>query len=375
MIFGQQRWVVVWLAIIFCQSTIWAQSQDEAVSLDQNQTTSQFPDLEGSYGKLRVSGFGVGAYEYVGNTNDNSFKADKVAISAFEQVNSQLYFFGQLTTALEEEATGIEIDNLILSYTPAGLPGLTILGGKFDAPVGFERDDEPLNFQASNSFNFELGRPVKYSGVQVMYTLNPTWSLTGYVVNGWNLDVDNNKAKTVGTRLGFSPGELSNLGLSFVLGFPKENDDRRVRVLTNVDYTLQTGRNWVVAGEINLGREEGAGENGQTADWFGGQLTSYYQATNRLGLALRYDVFRDADGARTGLTQTLQSFSIGPSWKLKRSQYGAYSVREHTTFGIPQFEIRLEFRVNHSNQPFFEDLDESLDRWETRTEIQTVIVF
>lgn len=327
------------------------------------------------YGQLQVSGFGVGGYQFIGNTQENSFLANKIAISAFEQINPGMYFFGQLTTALEEEGVDIEIDNLIFNFTPVNHPNLSIRFGKFDAPIGFERDDEPLNFQPSHSFNFEFARPVKYIGLFTSYTVRPSFDISFYLINGWNLEVDNNKAKTIGTRLGFWPGEKSNLGLSLVLGFPKEENDHRTRFLTNLDYTFQPRFNWLLAGELNYGREEEAALNGNTGQWFGGQLTSYYEFTPSWGLVVRYDIFRDNDGARTELPQTLQSFTIAPSFKLSQGQYGAYSMRENTTFQIPNFEIRLEFRLNHSGELFFEDNGESLSQWETVWQIQTVMVF
>ena len=373
MILKRIAWHVVAMALLIGHVRLQAQDNEQEIVLSEGPSASF--DLEHLYGRLQLSGFGIGAYDYLGNTKRNSFSANKVALSAFEQVNAELYVFGQLITVLEDEATETEIDNLLLSYTPAGMPDLTLMAGKFDAPVGFERDDEPLNFQPSNSFNFELARPVKYTGLAAMLTLNPVWDVTAYVVNGWDLDLDNNKAKTFGTRLGVSIGEETNLGLSFVIGFPEEENDRRVRWLTNLDYTLQPRPDWLFAGEVNFGREQDAGLEGQNAWWAGGQLTSYYQVNRRWGVATRYDLLRDDAGARTGDAQTLQSFSIAPSLKLRHGTYGPYSNREHTTFGIPQFELRLEFRVNHSNRAFFEDEEDTLSKWETITRIQTVIVF
>lgn len=375
MILKRNAWYVIIAIILISQPRLQAQDSEEQIDLSAGQAVWASSDLAHIEGRLQISGFGIGAYQYAGNTTENTFSANKIALSAFEQVNAELYVFGQLTTVLEEEATETEIDNLILSYTPAGLPNLTIMGGRFDAPVGFERDDEPLNFQPSNSFNFEAARPVKYTGLTAMLTLNPVWDITAYVVNGWDVDIDNNKAKTFGTRLGLSASENTNLGLSFVIGFPEEENDRRVRWLTDLDYAIQPRPDWLLAGEINFGQEQDAGLDGQNAWWAGGQLTSYYQANRRLGVALRYDVLRDDDGARTGEAQTLQSFSIAPSLKVRHGKYGAYSNREHTTFGIPQFELRLEFRVNHSDHSFFDDGGDSLSQWESLTRIQTVIVF
>jgi hypothetical protein len=125
---------------------------------------------------LQISGFGVGDYSYAGRTGANSFSAGKVAVGVFREITRHAYVFGQLTTALHadeaggEPVTETEIDNLLVSLVPPGASNLSLNFGKLDLPIGFERDDEPLNFLASPSFNFELGRPVKMVGLQGTWT-------------------------------------------------------------------------------------------------------------------------------------------------------------------------------------------------------------
>ncbi|HEY9016051.1 MAG TPA: hypothetical protein VIM84_13435, partial [Gemmatimonadales bacterium] len=113
---------------------------------------------------LQITGFGVGDYAYFGRTGENSFAASKVAVALFREITDNAYIFGQLTTALEEPeepggepVTEIEIDNLLFSWVPPGASNLALNVGKLDLPIGFERDDEPLNFLVSPSYNFELG--------------------------------------------------------------------------------------------------------------------------------------------------------------------------------------------------------------------------
>src|SRR5262245_50221256 len=144
---------------------------------------------------ITVTGFAVGRVDYDRLDRSNSFMAGKIALSLFKPVGDA-YFFGQLTTALENGATAIEIDNLLVSWTPQTANRWTVAFGKFDAPIGFERDDEPLNFLPTNSFNFSLGRPGKLTGVTVQYTASPKIALWGMAANGWDKDVDNNRGKT-----------------------------------------------------------------------------------------------------------------------------------------------------------------------------------
>src|SRR5258708_888815 len=128
-----------------------------------------------------------------------------MGVSLFRPWSDHLYLFGQLTTHLEQEDSGpaqthIEIDNLIVNWTPPGASALTLSFGRFDAPIGYERDDEPLNLIPTTSFNFELARPVKFTGLMARYTASPHVQLIGLVANGWNAEVDNNSGKTGGVR-------------------------------------------------------------------------------------------------------------------------------------------------------------------------------
>lgn len=124
---------------------------------------------------LQVSGFAVGVGSYDRNLGTNTASGSKIALSLFRPWSDHLYLFGQLTTHLEvpdsgEAETHVELDNLIVNWTPPGASALTLSFGRFDASIGYERDDEPLNLIPTTSFNFELARPVKLTGLMARYT-------------------------------------------------------------------------------------------------------------------------------------------------------------------------------------------------------------
>src|SRR5438046_10649050 len=86
---------------------------------------------------------------------------------------------------LEDGQSSTEIDNLLVSWTPQRANRWTVAFGRFDAPIGFERDDEPLNLIATNSFNFAYARPSKLTGLQLHYTASPRAEVWEAAVNGW----------------------------------------------------------------------------------------------------------------------------------------------------------------------------------------------
>src|SRR4051812_33841769 len=73
---------------------------------------------------LTVSGFAVGEALYDRNLAQNTALGSKIGVSFFRPWSDQLYLFAQLTTHLEVADSGpaetaIEIDNLIINWTPA----------------------------------------------------------------------------------------------------------------------------------------------------------------------------------------------------------------------------------------------------------------
>jgi hypothetical protein len=357
-----------------------ATAQDQRITIGGQQQ-----DLESLTGEseaqLRITGFGIGSYTYDGKTRDNSFAAGKLALSAFRELNNYLWVFGQLTTALEqpepgadEIATSTEIDNLIVSATVPGATNLNFSFGKFDVPVGFERDDEPLNLQATTSFNFELARPAKMVGLVGRWALSPKLDLTGLVSNGWESQIDPNHAKSGAVRIGLLPAEGVSLGVSGIYGPEGEADATNNRYLVDVDYAFQPIRSVIVAGEANYGGDRGVLAGGGDATWKGATITLFVRPLRRIGITGRAEVFDDPDGARTGQAQTLESYTIAPMYFLGVGREGIFANVEHTTFRIPRFQLRAELRFNHSSEPFFPLADGTLSRWGVQYTLQLVTV-
>jgi putative OmpL-like beta-barrel porin-2 len=325
---------------------------------------------------LSISGFGVGGYTYDGRTKDNSFAAGKVAVSLFRELTDNLYVFGQLTTSLSDESGGeptTEIDNLLVSFTPPKATNLSLTFGTLDAPVGFERDDEVLLLTPTTSFNFELGRPAKLTGLFGTWTLSRQADLTALVANGWDSPLDVNHGKTVGARLGLLPAERSSLGLSLLYGSEGPVDSTNDRLLLDADYAFEPGHGWIVAGEANYAKDYDLPGDGD-ARWSGAMLLVHRQVARHFGIAARAEVLDDPDGARTGQPQTLTSWTIAPIYSIGVGREGIFASIQHTTYRIPRFQLRGEVRVNHSDQPFFETSD-GLSQWGVQYTLQLVTTF
>jgi len=320
---------------------------------------------------VTVSGFAVGTASYDRLARSITLSAGKVALRLFKPVGDA-YLFGQLTTALEGGAAATEIDNLIVSWTPSRANQWSFAFGRFDAPIGFERDDEPLNFLPTNSFNFEFARPGKFTGAIVRYTASPQFDFAAAVANGWDVAQDNNRGKTGMLRAEWIATERLTVGVTGVYGPEHDLTDAFQRSLVSADLTLQQG-SLIVGAEVNTGGErDGAGGS---LKWTGGAVTGFFRIGRSLGVSGRYDHLDDSDGVLSGTPQVLRSFTVGPMWFYRSAQEGIFSNIEHTTFHLPQIAVRAALRVEYSTQAFFPNDQGGFERRHTRAVVELLYLF
>jgi hypothetical protein len=306
--------------------------------------------------QVTVSGFAVGLASYDRNLDRNTAGASKLALSLFRPWSDNLYFFGQLTTHVAQHDTTpvhthIEIDNLIVSWTPPGASALNVSFGRFDAPIGFERDDEPLNVIPTSSFNFEFARPAKLTGAVARYAFSPRVTLALIAANGWDQELDNNTGKTAGARLQLFPANGAAVAVSALYGPESDASNGDQRTLVTGDATLQPVPRFILGLEANHGMQRGSGTS---LKWTGAAATAFWRAGRSVGLSLRGEVLDDPDGASTGVAQTLSSLTISPWYFYREAQEGVFSNIENTTFRLPAFSLRPAIRFDRSTAAFFD---------------------
>jgi hypothetical protein len=322
---------------------------------------------------LVISGFAVGLGSYDRNLAQSTALGSKLGLSLFRPWSDQLYFFGQLTTHLEEAdsgppATAIEIDNLIINWTPAHLTALSLSFGRFDAPIGFERDDEPLNLVPTASFTLENARPVKFTGLMARYVVNPKVSVLALVANGWDQEADNNSGKTAGFKLQVFPSSGLAVAAGAFYGPEEDSTNGSPRTLLTGDATWQPMQRLILQAEAHRGSQLGV-------NWSAVVGQAFWRAGRSTGLTVRGEVMDDPDGVRTGTPQKLSSVTISPWYFYREAQEGVFSNVEFTSFRLPAFSIRPALRIDHSDQPVFEKKDGSLVRSNLTAIVELVYLF
>jgi hypothetical protein len=337
--------------------------------------------------QLVINGFAVFNYNYNFNDNTNSFADSAVALSFYKGITDNLSAFVQITTSRDDpspfrsdagtpNSIGTDIDNLMLRWQPSLASGFDITAGKFDSPMAIERDDAPLNFQATSSFTFDFARPVKFSGLEAHDALSPNFELWAIVANGWDQDVDNNKGKTGGLYALWSPSLAAHLGLGVLYGPEEDNVETDNRTAVIATLLIQPAELWVIGGESVYGQEPQAAVGGGAAKWYGEMLFTHYRFDRHWGVTLRLDYLDDGGGSRTGTPQVLKSYTLSPQYLIGGGFYGIFRYLDRTTLRLPEVALRLDLRYDQSTAPVFTGRsgDEG-KRDHAQATLQTVFLF
>jgi hypothetical protein len=279
----------------------------------------------------------------------------------------------------EEMETEVSLHRFsVTAIAPLG-NGVALALGRFDVPFGYERHDAALNLTATISELQRFGRPQSMTGFQASYPITPWVDVTAWVVNRWENETtedppeDNNRAKSVGGRIGWTPlqaAQLLNVGLGGWWG--EERADDSGRWLIDVDVTWSPFTTLHFAAEFAYGGESGVSfrERGvpfaapavsdRDVRWLGAYALVHYDVMPWLGFTGRYGIFDDQDGVRTGIEQVLQSVTIAPVFHLSRLIPGLRPPGvsfARTRHPLDWVDVRLEYRLNHSNQRVFSDVE------------------
>lgn len=280
----------------------------------------------------------------------------------------------------EEIETEVSLHRFaVTAVAPLG-NGVAFSLGRFDVPFGIERHDAALNLTATTSELQRFGRPQSMTGLLVAHPFTPWLDVSAWVVNRWENETtedppeDQNRGKSVGGRLGFTPVQtagLLNVGLGGWWGEEREEADG-ARWLVDLDLTWSPLASLLLAAELAYGGESGvsfrergapiaaAAVSDRDARWFGAYALAHYDLLAWLAVTARYGVLDDRDGARTGIEQVLQSVTVGPTVHLSRlvpelRPPGVAFAR--TRHPLDWVDLRLEYRLHRSSEGAFSDAE------------------
>ncbi|HTT76108.1 MAG TPA: outer membrane beta-barrel protein [Candidatus Binataceae bacterium] len=264
-----------------------------------------------------------------------------------------------------------------LTYTVPVGQGINLELGRFVTLLGAEVIPvyNNQNFNESRGLLFTLGEPLTHTGLRAIYAFNSNVSLTLGVNNGWDDIADNNDGASVEGELSLNPTSTTTLVLNGIYGPEQVNEGGTQRWAIDPIATWHTPiQGLQLIGEYLYAEEGGpvsvvpqyseqgnqfcvssvnfcspapgytAGPNGtinipHSVSWTGAAGYVVYDWTSNIEFALRGEWFRDSDGARTGLRQTLGEFTGTINYKVPK---------------VTGLLARFEYRLDQSNEkPFF----------------------
>jgi hypothetical protein len=225
-----------------------------------------------------------------------------------------------------------------LTYTAPIGSGLNIQAGRFVTLLGAETINtyNNLNFNESKSFIFGFGIPFTHTGIRGNYTFNDYIAFTGGMNNGWDDIAANNydpsfegeldlhtKEKDVqlllngiwgaqqvnqsSSKLGaidpvfiYKPGFLKGVTLESEYLFASQNSPLSVFPFVSSNGNSLIGTSTLI----------------HKASWQGFAQYVVWDMNDAIEFALRGEVFRDANGARTGIRQTVWEVTPTVNYKV-----------------------------------------------------------
>ena len=272
------------------------------------------------------------------NSRESSFGLDQSEIDLAKTFSNKASL--QADIEFLSDGTGgfdLDLEQGFLSYNPGQSNNWTFTFGKFNAPIGFELLDPPDMFQYSHALVFDLGLPTNLTGLSVSNQLSSKVDWVFYVVNGWDVNSDNNKEKTFGTRWGYTPRDNFGIGLSVICGAERDDNNSSRRTVLDFDLSWQLTPLWMIGGEYNYGMETKALANGTDGCWDGFLLMTKVDLSEISAITFRLDYFNDNDGLRTGEAQTLTALCVSPSVAIVDGLAGLFELR-YDCSSIKSFE-------------------------------------
>lgn len=251
----------------------------------------------------------------VSKPGEVGFRLDMSAGTTVPKVTAAYGLFRSINTG---ESQDFDLQQAFFSYVVPVGSGLRVDMGKFFTYFCYEVTDSysGYNDNASRSFIFSLGTPVTHTGIRATYPFSDTLSGMLVLTNGWDVAVDNNRAKSVGLQLTFTPTPKWSLYFNWMGGAEEKSNDNDKRFLYEFTGACKATDALTLGFDILYGTEQEAAGPGKDGDWGGVAGYMRYQITERFALCFRGEVFGDREGVRSGVSQTLKEFTLTPEYKL-----------------------------------------------------------
>lgn len=207
------------------------------------------------------------------------------------------------------KAQDIDIHQAFISYIVPWGRGIRLDLGKHVTHLGYEVIEgyDGANDQATRSFLFGYAIPFTHTGLRAGFPISNRLITAFYLVNGWDNVRDNNRAKSFGGQLGWTPSSRLALTANYLGGAEQDSSD------SNLRHDFDLIGIFKLSGRLSLGLEAEYGmerdaplppafTERKNVSWRGAALYTRAGLSSRFAICGRAEIFDDADGIRTSGT-------------------------------------------------------------------------
>lgn len=230
-----------------------------------------------------------------------------------------------------------------ISYLAPLGRGLRLDFGKFVTHIGGETIATIKNHNYSHAFFYTYAIPFQDTGLRMHYDWTETFYTELYIINGWNVTSDNNKAKSFGPSIGWTPSPQFSLYLNYLVGNEQTDNNkffRNLRHLFDAQVNLTPMENFNLHFNVDYAFEEKAIGGTKDAEWVGVTGWLRYKVTDAFEPSFRAEWYRDDDGFTTGVAQSLVGLTLTLGYKIGVGN-------------LANILLRPEYRFDVSNKAFF----------------------
>jgi Putative beta-barrel porin-2, OmpL-like. bbp2 len=259
---------------------------------------------------------------------------------------------GALTPGSDSTTGLVDVKQAYATWKPAST--FTIDFGKYDQPYGSEVAETQFDINYTRSLLYWLGQPLFFTGFRLDFAPIDQLDIKAFLTNGWNNSLDMNQGKSGGIQVTIKPNDKISAAVGYMLGPEQADVTVMGAMLTNVPNANQHLRHFAdLVLDINptasfrallngsFGAEDiptGIGTRTTNVKWGGANLALRYAFTDAFSLALRGEVYKDANGVTTATGQnvTLES--------------GTLTLGFNPTANLL---LKLDQRIDHANDELF----------------------
>jgi len=299
------------------------------------------------------------------DTDSNGFAFNTFLLQVAKPVGDSDHYGFTVRLRTGQDAQTLSGNNLWVqeAYLTYAVPStkLSIIGGKFVTPEGYEVVDTVSNPNFSLGLLFFAAEPITHTGLKANYVLSDKANVTLGVVNGWDALPGNqgapdiNDGKTILWQVATTP--TKQITWSFQGTYGKEMADPTHSQRLSLDTVL--GFNPMdkvtLALQGNWGQDTHATATDGTTHWSGLGLWASFAETAKCTTSARFEVLKDQNNANrfgagafatTGTpNQTVKEFTI---------------TQKHMV--TTAMGVRAEYRHDWSNEAYFVKHDGSAVR-------------